>query len=671
MAKRPSVTTISSGFASNTQLNTNFTAIQSAFDNTLSLDGSTPNAMGANLDLNGNDILNVNSATLDSLYVGGIQIVGTGFTSQTYATRASFVAANASTPGLGLSDGNVVVAGGYEYRRLAASTAIADLLGWVPNGWGCFEQWGAIGDGVADDATAINSALSSWQYTKGSPGATYLINSSVTCPSNRTVDFNGATVKRNFFGDWAFKTENAETTWDASDVNLFNISLTDGGTLASRGNGLLLVGDRISLDGYKNTFSAPGDGVMGAWACYASGVDIQLSRININNSDCGLFADGVHVGYVENFTLTDFNIQAGDDAFALFAPRLSFAFGGKDQRAKNVSVEGGFLSSADANGVRIGNWGAANGIADPRTNFTFENVKIDAVFGACKETAVMVFDSRTGVEIVGKSTDITINARVAENASITRLVNVTGNSDITSSAQLSQRNFGRVNIYVDGVTSNSASGSVVRAGGFDYLRLSGYVSFDAASAVSTTHMFYSGGGTLLLDGLTTKGETTGTVHSVKWIEEVIANDCEHLTDGTSEFQTYSLALATEVGMSFYLKGGRVLETARAINITGTGRLKDFVVEGCQVGSTLTFPSSTTFSSVTWDAGGIAVFNPLGGYRATVANLMGSGVPVVEGHQAIATNGRKAAEGAGAGTGQVVYRNGTSWRCVRDDSVVVA
>lgn len=72
MSKKPSINNIASGYASNTQLNENFQALRDAFDNTLSLDGSTPNSMNADLDLNGKKILNaagivVNGADLLSL----------------------------------------------------------------------------------------------------------------------------------------------------------------------------------------------------------------------------------------------------------------------------------------------------------------------------------------------------------------------------------------------------------------------------------------------------------------------------------------------------------------------------------------------------------------------------------------------------------------------------
>jgi hypothetical protein len=67
MAKKPTISTISSGYASNTQLNNNFSALRTGFDNTLSLDGSTPNAMNADLDMNGNNILNASQKLMLTL----------------------------------------------------------------------------------------------------------------------------------------------------------------------------------------------------------------------------------------------------------------------------------------------------------------------------------------------------------------------------------------------------------------------------------------------------------------------------------------------------------------------------------------------------------------------------------------------------------------------------
>jgi hypothetical protein len=89
MAKRPSITTLTSGFNSTTTLNNNFTALRNAFDNTLSLDGSTPNAMNADLDMNSNDILNVGEIDVQALTIDGVAVYpGSTQLATTYATQS-------------------------------------------------------------------------------------------------------------------------------------------------------------------------------------------------------------------------------------------------------------------------------------------------------------------------------------------------------------------------------------------------------------------------------------------------------------------------------------------------------------------------------------------------------------------------------------------------------
>jgi hypothetical protein len=69
MAKKPNLINVTSGYASNTALNANFSALRDALDNTLSLDGSTPNAMNANLDMNGNEIINASGLQIEGVDV--------------------------------------------------------------------------------------------------------------------------------------------------------------------------------------------------------------------------------------------------------------------------------------------------------------------------------------------------------------------------------------------------------------------------------------------------------------------------------------------------------------------------------------------------------------------------------------------------------------------------
>lgn len=82
MAKRPNLGQISSSVFTVSQLNSAYTKIDEAFDNTLSRDGSTPNTMLADLDMNSNSLLNADdiqaqTITVESAIIGGKEFVGT------------------------------------------------------------------------------------------------------------------------------------------------------------------------------------------------------------------------------------------------------------------------------------------------------------------------------------------------------------------------------------------------------------------------------------------------------------------------------------------------------------------------------------------------------------------------------------------------------------------
>lgn len=96
-------------------INNNFAAVETAMENTLSLDGTSPNQMGADLDMNDNDILNVNAIDVVSLTVNGVDvndIVGvtgptgaTGATGPTGATGATGPTGPTGPTGAAGSDG--------------------------------------------------------------------------------------------------------------------------------------------------------------------------------------------------------------------------------------------------------------------------------------------------------------------------------------------------------------------------------------------------------------------------------------------------------------------------------------------------------------------------------------------------------------------------------------
>jgi hypothetical protein len=106
MAKRPTQKTITSGFSSAGMLNYNVNEMLTAFDNTLSLDGSAPNAMSADFDMDSNDILNAGDITAVNVVItgtlSGAAVVGLTVTNN----LADVASATTSATNLGLGTGD-------------------------------------------------------------------------------------------------------------------------------------------------------------------------------------------------------------------------------------------------------------------------------------------------------------------------------------------------------------------------------------------------------------------------------------------------------------------------------------------------------------------------------------------------------------------------------------
>tara|TARA_R110000822_G_scaffold88684_1_gene205334 strand:+ start:350 stop:1312 length:963 start_codon:yes stop_codon:yes gene_type:complete len=75
--KLTSLISIVTGYFSNTQINSNFQTIATEFDKVVYRDGTTPNTMSADLDLNSKDLLNVAQTNTDTLYVAGTKVTAT------------------------------------------------------------------------------------------------------------------------------------------------------------------------------------------------------------------------------------------------------------------------------------------------------------------------------------------------------------------------------------------------------------------------------------------------------------------------------------------------------------------------------------------------------------------------------------------------------------------
>jgi hypothetical protein len=69
------LTTLSGGYASVTAINNNNADIVTAIENTLSRDGTTPNTMAADFDLNDNDLLNGKVGNFSAVTIAGVSVV--------------------------------------------------------------------------------------------------------------------------------------------------------------------------------------------------------------------------------------------------------------------------------------------------------------------------------------------------------------------------------------------------------------------------------------------------------------------------------------------------------------------------------------------------------------------------------------------------------------------
>lgn len=143
------ITDIASGYASTTALNTAFTAIEAALENTLSRDGTSPNQMGANLDMNGFSILNQKASSGNENFVW----MGTWVSGTTYAVNNLVYAPEGTELGNGLI-------------CTVAHTAGATLDGDAAN-WDVYVQKGAAVGGIAGPLSSTVNYLSQWSDTTG------------------------------------------------------------------------------------------------------------------------------------------------------------------------------------------------------------------------------------------------------------------------------------------------------------------------------------------------------------------------------------------------------------------------------------------------------------------------------------------------------------------------
>ena len=202
MAKKPTISSITTGYSSTTLLNNNFEALRNAFDNTLSLDGSTPNSLSSDLDINSNDITNAKSVTTDELILGGTKVVS-------LASTLTFIGEWQN--GTSYYVNNIVTVLGNAYICLIDNTG-----GFFPSDlsaekWALFASKGDSGSGSGDLVSSNNlSDLASASTALGNLGLSATaaeINYTTDVTSNIQAQIDGKQTSNDILTDLAGLTQ--------------------------------------------------------------------------------------------------------------------------------------------------------------------------------------------------------------------------------------------------------------------------------------------------------------------------------------------------------------------------------------------------------------------------------------------------------------------------------
>jgi hypothetical protein len=199
--------TIGSRYGSIDALNDNSDLIETAFENTLSRDGTGPNNMESDLDMDSNRIINLNNGvhpqdavTKNQLDVNKAEI---NALVQSLSTSPYGDAANVSYIPAGVSAVATTV-----QTKLRETVSVKDF--------------GAVGDGVTDDTVAIQAAIDYAITIKGSvfaPTGVYLVTSPITLGSNITVYGEGM-ASTQFLANTDIEVFNSNTSTLSSAISL-------------------------------------------------------------------------------------------------------------------------------------------------------------------------------------------------------------------------------------------------------------------------------------------------------------------------------------------------------------------------------------------------------------------------------------------------------------------
>jgi hypothetical protein len=309
---------MASGFNSQTTYNENNTAIEAAVENTLSRDGSIPNQMLSDLDMNSQEITNASAIRTGSLYVNGQLIIANSVDvvgKQVYSATATagqtlFTGIGAYTQGVAALD--VYINGVYQDNTQYAETSTTSIT---------FTTGLSVGDYVVvvsvSDQTIVSllptggttgQILTKDSVTDGD--ASWQTGTTYNITDNSDATFLTVDVDENATFAGELNVSNA-----SPEINLIETDSIDKNIEIAVSAGDFSINRRTDADGYVNTFvnyNSSGQLTLSAEHSVPSKMDLRAHRIDLNTRDSVLGSTGGD---------EMINIQSDVTMFGYFIPK--------------------------------------------------------------------------------------------------------------------------------------------------------------------------------------------------------------------------------------------------------------------------------------------------------------------------------------------------------------
>lgn len=333
-----------------------------------------------------------------------------------------------------------------------------------------FEDYGAVGDGVANDTTAVVNAFAAAGgdafLLTSSSDKSYVVRDKVIVSSGTTFIGNGCTFIKDYasvnsVSDALFTNENyaVDPTHDTDiwmdSFRIENEGVTDEGAFMSW-NWV----ERLRITNFEMKKIADG------WTLHLCGKDVIIANGIIDTVDASTFSDGIHAEYLEDAVITNCVFDTDDDCIALGYQKSSNSSAGPDIASRNITISNCAMRSKIANGVRIGA-GELASVVPVVANGVYSDVTVTncAFYRSGSSGSALGFtDNRTAY--AGKHDNIRISDCVfTDPTGSSAMINFNGNTDPQDVTYIADRNFGSITISDCEFTQSGTSNNGWMTGG--------------------------------------------------------------------------------------------------------------------------------------------------------------------------------------------------------------